>query len=105
MGSALSGFSGEAFHAGLCADRNHEQLAEMWVRGMDIPLQGRHRPPPRREPLPPTWFNPSRVSIVISPDPPLRAAEAVIDRTLTTVPNGINQPRFDESGNAVAVGV
>ncbi|KJK55079.1 beta-ketoacyl synthase N-terminal-like domain-containing protein, partial [Saccharothrix sp. ST-888] len=105
LGSVLAGPSGEAFLAGLVADRNHEHLAEMWVRGIDIPWQGLHRAPRRLVPLPPTWFEPARHWVGRSPDAPTPAAEAVTDRPVTTVPDRSEEPRSDGSGKHGTPGV
>ncbi|MGP3987807.1 SDR family NAD(P)-dependent oxidoreductase [Streptomyces sp. 3N207] len=56
LGAMLSGARGEAFLAGLVEDRDLEHLAELWVRGGDVPWRRLHNGPRPLAPLPPTAF-------------------------------------------------
>ncbi|MEU4800289.1 SDR family NAD(P)-dependent oxidoreductase [Streptomyces sp. NPDC023327] len=60
LGTVLSGARGEAFLAGLVADRALEHLAELWVRGAAVPWGGLHDGRRRLAPLPPTAFVPGQ---------------------------------------------
>ncbi|WP_079152228.1 SDR family NAD(P)-dependent oxidoreductase [Streptomyces sp. RTd22] len=60
LGTVLSGARGEAFLAGLVADGDLDHLAELWVRGIDVPWDGLHRGTRRPAPLPLTAFERDR---------------------------------------------
>ncbi|QLH25416.1 SDR family NAD(P)-dependent oxidoreductase [Streptomyces sp. Rer75] len=60
LGTVLSGARGEAFLAGLVADGDLDHLAELWVRGIDVPWDGLHRGARRLAPLPLTEFERDR---------------------------------------------
>ncbi|QLJ03665.1 SDR family NAD(P)-dependent oxidoreductase [Streptomyces sp. NEAU-sy36] len=105
LGSVLTGPSGEAFLAGLVSDRNHEHIAEMWVRGIDIPWQGLHRAPRRVVSLPPTWFEPARHWV--GRPAGLRApatAEALTERPVTAEADQPGEPAPARPGENGAAG-
>ncbi|MDX3229224.1 SDR family NAD(P)-dependent oxidoreductase [Streptomyces sp. ME19-01-6] len=85
LGSVLTGSRGEALLAGLVADGELEHLAELWVRGVEVPWAGLHRGPRRLVALPATAFESGRYWVGRKPVAANAAAgEAPADSEVTT---------------------
>ncbi|MFE9338351.1 SDR family NAD(P)-dependent oxidoreductase [Streptomyces sp. NPDC007063] len=69
LGALLAGSQGEHFLAGLVDDRNLAHLAELWVRGGEVPWRRLHDGPRPFAPLPPTAFESGSYWIGRTPAP------------------------------------